>query len=362
MPYFLPYQDGSNIFCENTPNCEADSCVDRIVCTEFEIIQCGVPGDPNNPCGLAVVNNGMILCDCEQTWNCSSCGNDLPFHNLIQPGDPLMFQFQQIDLLNGNDPNVPPTYGWGQFGFVDAYIKDCCSGDFLLDNLGSPISLTQYSSENFVGMFASFDYKGDVTWKNIQQIKVDDLLGLQSDLLAQFPGGGGCFYLSFDFYVTDLSLRYSLCSEPYKFDPCPEKEDTILLEGTFGNHDCFGYYYGDRTNEVVVTGNYFQFRNTYRVKGSFEMQSFEIAKEFVGTTLKTTSSTMTEKWLMRTWHIPQRVAKLIANICNGSRVFVNSYEVVTDGEISKNNETGDQWWIDVAMRRVDCSKTYSCNY
>jgi hypothetical protein len=362
MAYFSSYQDGANIFCDNTPTCEESTCPDRIVCSEFEIIQCGVPGDPNNPCGLAVVNNGLLLCDCDQTWNCGSCGNDLLFYNIINLGDDLIFQFQQIDSLNGQDPNVPPVFGWDPFGLVDAYIHDCCSGDLLLDGLGNPISLTMYSTEYFVGMFPVYDYKGDVTWRNIQQIRVNDLLNLQSDLLTQFPNSGGCFYLSFNFYPSDIGQTYSLCTEPYKFEQCTEKNDTILLEGSFGEFDCFGYYYGSNPDDLVVLGNFFPFVNQYRVKGSFEMQSFEIIKDFVGTTLKTTSSTMTEKWLMRTYHVPQRVAKIIANICNGSRVYVNSYEIVVDGDIAKNNEVGDQWWIDVPMRRVDCSKTYSCNY
>jgi len=357
MPYFNNYAENSNIWCDISQNCELETPKSRIVCGEINILQCGGTDDPNNPCSLAVVNNGMILCDCEDSWNCSPCLSDLPYQNPVIPGDDLYFQFQQIDNLNGQDPNGSFPYGWGDFGFVNGFIKDCCSGDFLTDSFGVPISVINYSSQYFVGVFPVTDYKGDTTWQNIQQIVIDDLLSLQNDLLNQFPDGGGCFYFDWCFNYDDIATRYCLCSEPYKFVKCDDT--TILLEGVFPRMDCQRYWYGDGA-AMVGNGTPITYRNQYRVKGSLELQSYELAKEFVGTLQKTTTSEMNENWLFRTAHVPVRVARMIANIFAAQEVFANGFSYVVEGEIPKNNDLGTHWFIDAKLKRINCSKTYSC--
>ena len=42
-------------------------------------------------------------------------------------------------------------------------------------------------------------------------------------------------------------------------------------------------------------------------------------------------------------------------------VYINNTEYVVDGEIPKNNEVGNQWFIEANVRKVNCSKNYSCN-
>lgn len=357
MPtYFSNYADGSLIWCDTTAGeCSVFDEKSRIVCKEIEIIACG-SNDPSNPCSLAVVNNGTILCDCGDSINCDRCGNDLPFYNIVNEGDDLFFQFQQIDTLNGQDPNGSFSFGWGDFGFINGFVKDCCTGDFVLDSLGNPKSIIAYSGvDRFVGVFPTYDYLGVPTWKNIQTIRIDTAL-LYADLIAQFPGGNGCFILDFCFNYSNPSSRYCLCSEPFKFNPCPEKKSTVLLEGEYTGFDCFRYYYG---TEAVGNGN-FSFQNQYRVEGSNEQQNFEIAKEFVGSMMKATTSETIENWLLRTNRVPNRVARLIANILSAPEVYADGYSFIADGEISKNNEIGSQWFIEAKLKRISCNKTFSC--
>lgn len=349
--YFDSYLNNNEVWCDVSSDlCVITDTQSRIVCSNIEIITCG-----EGPCDIAVVNNGLILCDCGDSWNCNLCGNDLPFHNIVNPGENLIFQFQQIDGMNGTDPNGPFTYGWGNGGFVDGFIKDCCSDQYLEDNLGNPISLTEYATQTFVGVFPVYDYAGNVTWKNLQMIEFNTAQ-LYNDLLNQFPNGQGCFVLEFCFDL-ELSTQYCFCSEPYIFNPCPEEKTTILLEGVYPVKDCFGYYYGD---EQVGNGTIFSFYNQYRIQGAFEQTSFEIKKDFVGTRELTTSSELKENWILRSNRIPQRVAKLIANILNSESVYIDGTHFVVDGSIPKNNEVGNQWFIDVEVRKTTCSKTYSC--
>lgn len=348
--YFNSYQSGNEVWCDvSDSRCELVDSDSRIVCGEIEILQCG-----GGICDNAVINNGLVLCQCGDSWNCNLCGNDLPYFNIVNPGDPMFFQFQQIDTLNGNDPNGSFTYGWGSGGFVDGFIKDCCNGDYL-ESGGNPVSITDYATNTFVGVFPITDYTGNTTWKNIQMIEIDTAQ-LYIDLIAQFPNGKGCFVLEFCFNV-GLATEYCFCTEPYIFNPCPLEKTTILLEGVYPELDCFNYYY---STQQVGNGNIFAFQNLYRIEGAFEQTSFEITKEFVGTKLKTTTSELKENWILKTNRIPQRVAKLIANLMNAENVFVDGIEYIVDGEIAKNNDIGNQWFIDVPFRKVDCSKTYSC--
>ena len=349
--YFESYQFGNEVFCDiSNEECVISDTTSRIVCKEFEILECG-----GGICGSAVINNGLILCECTDSWNCNLCGNDLPYFNIINPGENMVFQFQQIDGMNGNDPNGLFPYGWGTGGFVDGFIKDCCNGEYLEDGLGNPVSLTDYATKTFVGVFPVTDYIGNTTWKNIQMIEFNTAQ-LYNDLIAQFPDGRGCFVLEFCFDL-GLASEYCFCSEPYVFNPCPNEKTTILLEGVYPEFDCFRYYYG---TQLIGNGTPFAFYNQYRVEGAFEQTSFAITKEFVGTKLKTTTSEIQENWILKTNRIPQRVAKLMTNLMNAESVFVDGIEYVVDGEIPKNNEIGNQWFIDVAFRKIDCSKTYSC--
>lgn len=347
--YFSSYQSGVNVFCDVSQNCELTDSLSRIACQEIHMVECG-----DGPCDKAVINNGLLLCDCEDSVNCNPCTNDRAFWNVINPTDVLTFQFQQIDTVNGQNP-LGPFGNWGGGQFINGYIRDCCTGEYLGGE--TPSTILFYAGSAGVGVFPVRDYKGNITWNNIQQIQVFPEYFIP-EMAAQFPGWDGCFVFEWVFNEGTAN-EYKLCSEPYKVNPCPEKGDTVLLEGVFPDRDCFGYYYG--TEAVGNSLNNFPFVNQYRVHGSNEQTSFLIEKQFVGTRLKSTSSDVTENWLFRTKGVPGKIAKLITNILAARNVYLDGVEFVADGEVPKNNETGSQWFIDANLKRVDCSKTYSCN-
>lgn len=352
MGYFINYSINSKTYCDQSSDCgDIDDIESRIICKEVEILDCG-DGDG---CDLAVVNNGLILCSCDTSFNCNLCGNDLPYWSPVLDDDILVFQFQQIDNFNGQDPNGSFPYGWGASGFANGFVKDCCSDQYILSG-GNPKSVTNYATQSFVGVYPVYDYAGNVTWKNIQQIEID-LKQLYIDLNAQFPNGGGCFVFEWIFNAANPVSKYSFCSEPYKFDPCPDKSETFLLEGNYKTTDCFKYYYGD---EFVGNGTPFTYYNQYRLPGFIEQTSFEISKEFVGTRLTTVSSEVIEKWTLKSKRIPRQIAKILTNILAAKNVYVNGVEYISDGEIPKNNEVGNQWFVEAQLRKINCSKTLAC--
>jgi hypothetical protein len=356
MPYFSNYANGPQIWCDITSGeCDLGDSLSRIVCAEINILSCA-SNDPSNPCSTAVVNNGLLLCDCGDSVNCDLCGSDLPYFNPVLGDDDLYFQFQQIDNINGQDPAGLFLPFGDSFGFVNGFVKDCCSGDYVLDGLGSPKSIVAYSGgDNFVGVFPERDYQGNVTWLNLQSIRIDVGL-LLIDLLAQFPSGGGCFTLEFVFNYGDIGTRYSLCTEPFTLVDCPEKKPTLLLRGDYPARDCFNYYYG---TEAIGAGS-FSYVGQYRLPAVLEQTNFEITKEVVGPRSRPVSSEIVENFDLRSYRVPNRVARIVANILSASSVYVNGFEYISEGEVSKNNELGKTWFIETKLSRIRCQKILSC--
>jgi hypothetical protein len=369
MGYFTSYQIDGEFYCDITPDCTIVDSNSRIICAELNTVNCD--GD----CPLLTVNNGLNLCDTEDSWNCNLCGNDLPYSNLIAPGDPLQFQFQQPDLINGNSPLTDWTnaIGWDPFGVVTGIIRDCCTNEPLEQGGGAAPVETYYSIKNYVGIYGCKNYSGStIEYTNIQAIELNSF-DIYTDLLTQFPNGGGCFYIEWTFNPNDITNLQTFYSEPYRFVTC---EDTVMLEGVYPlfldlNNpatqgrglppclkDCFGQYYALPSN---WTGTRFAFRQFYRVPGVFEPASFEIQKEFVGSFLSSTSVNLNENWVLKTGRLPYRAARLVTSIFAAQETYVDGKQWTADGEINKNNDVGNQWFIEATLKRVNCSKSYSCN-
>lgn len=330
----------------------------RIRCFQFELTQCG--GSPGGgglegDCDLTVINNGLILCTPNDSWNCNLCPNDLPYWNPVVIGDPFMFQFQQFDLVNGVSPNFnwSTAQGWGISPVVEIY--DCCTDTLISDDE------TLFSIQDFVGIYNNVGYNGVPNWKNIQQASFD-LNAIYQLGIAAIPNWDKCFYLKFTFYSSTGATINVFTTEPYKFVDCDE---TVILEGVFSKKDCFEYwrYKDDNPPSTIFKSDkpYFQYRNTYRIYGSFELVGFEINKEFVGVKQYTANIEREEIWLLRTNRLPERVVRLISGILASEYVYVNNRDYISVGTIDKNNDIGSQWFLESQLKRVTCSKTSSCD-
>jgi hypothetical protein len=368
------YQIGNDFWCQQEPGPNGQPTIytkNRIRCGDVITVNCqgGSPGGGGlqGDCSLIVINNGLLLCDGDDSWNCHLCANDLPYFNPLRNTDPLMFQFQQFDYINGQSPifNWSLAAGWGTM--VTGTIYDCCTDDVIVQDV------LNVSTKDFVGIYATKNYNGTLNWKNIQMIEFD-VAAIENQGIGTIPNWDGCFYFKFFFFDSNANVVREITSEPFKFEKC-DPDNTIFLEGVYNKSDCFQYFYkpdfpsiqvqqGPILNTIspyIGIGTPFQYRNTYRVKGSFELSGFEINKEFVGIRQFTANTETAENWLFRTNRLPARVARLIRNILAADTVYVESIDYIASGTITKNNEIGNQWFLESQLKRVQCSSTNSCN-
>lgn len=347
----MGYIIGSQVFCD--VRTDLDTCIDAhsyTICKELELLDCIC--DDND----LVVSNGLILCDCDDSWNCRLCSNDLPYFNPVNAGDLLYFQFQQPDNLNGQDPETSPVYGWQNDTPLQVFAKwsivDCCTDKVLEVDF-------DVVAGSFVGLFEESQYNGESTFTNIQQIAFN-----VNAIIEQAFGGDftepHCFYFKFEFANgndPDLPAFQEFCSEPYTFNNCNQK--TVFLEGVNQTgRDCFGLWY---SGNVWAVGNYFPYSNNYRVRGVLESLSITIQKETVTDQLKAVRSTKCKDYTLNTWGVPEEVADLIGEIMNAREIYADGVKYQINGALDRNNDTGLQWFLEIALRRCECSQDYSCN-
>lgn len=354
MELFDSYTLGRVINCDITESCEYPDPNSRILCYDLRN-SCG------KDCTKLIAENGLVLCDCGDSWNCNLCLNDVPFWIPFEAGDTIDFQFQQPDEIG----NVDCENGWlptdlltpGVTTFATFEIRSCCDDEVL------EISEEMFdviAPNHYVGEYTSTDYAGNQLTNPIQMIRFN-LGAIQTYMIG--AGLDPCFYFIFEFTTSRFCLGVSeasaeFCSEPFKMAPCDNKQQTQLIESVFPRTDCFGFYYG--TNFTVGNGTPFQYSNRIRIPGSFERTNFTITKETIGATLKTTAAQYCETWLLRTPHLPERFVKLLVNIFTGRDVYVNGTEYQIQGEVAKNNDIGSQWFLETTFERCECDKSLTC--
>lgn len=359
MGYYTSYQDPITgyIFCDQTSTtCTtiADSGT-RTVCIEIHPKACTGTG-----CTNLMINNGLILCTEDSSWNCNLCANDLPYYNPIKQGDTIDFQFQQLDDINAIGKFPDFTDGW-KTGACNVFLKECCSGD-ILEVGGSPKSIVDYCTKYFVGQFYNpIQSTAPSSWYNpIQGIEIPISSALIADFHAQFPGSD-CFYFQFEFYFNGTTTY--LYTEPYRLEKC---KDTLVIESKYRKFDCTNYYYGDiKVNTAVggtpYVGIPFIYSNHIRIPAYVELKSFTEKKDFFGNLNFTKSSQLIENYKFTTNRIPIKLATLLANIMAGEVVYIGNGEFYSDGEITKNNEVGNQWFMEADLKRINCNTTFTCN-
>jgi hypothetical protein len=346
----------AQIFCDLSQICESPEANTRLLCGEINVF-CG----SNEDCSRTIVNNGLILCECSDTWNNDLCGNDLPFCYQFRDGDVYTFQFQQPNISSATD-------GWASDGtlistdpFAYFEIYKCCDDELILvdQTLFDEIVLNQ-----FVGSFELPNFSGVLFENQIQQIQFD--LGAIADYLISL-GDEPCFYFKFCFSKTSSPIPYPInydnvdcfCSENFRLENCVEKNQSVLISSIYTSTDCFGQYYGNNWGPAS-NGTPFVFSNQIRVPCSFEMNNFTITKNIIESSRKTTGSELCESWMLKTYPLPLRFARLLASISAGADVYINNREYQFQGELSKNNDIGSRWWAEMQFEHCECSKNLTC--
>lgn len=333
----MNYQINNTIFCETDSEGKFVG-QGYTICRDLNLLNC-------SDCPGLVINNGLLLCDCGDSWNCRLCPGDRPFWNIVNATDDITFQFQQPDKVNGTDPNSPGVNGWGSWANFKVF--RCCDDEEIVFD-ASPVLAA------YCGLFEQQDYKGTSTYNSIQQISFS-----VGQIIEQGFGdfdADHCFYFKF-YFGNGEEVFNEFCSEPFKLNSCDNK--TVLLEGVYPDSvlDCFGYFYGV---PVWAAGTAFRYTNKYRVRGSFELQALEIEKEVVTRYLKAVSASKCEVYSLRTYGLPEEVARIISEIYTSRDVYVDGLLYQLDGNVEKNSDTGSQWFLESTLKRCDCFPDFSC--
>jgi len=341
---FISYIDPNNegqIFCDNTSFEPCTDPISRLFCSSLQIY---CPG--NTFCGTLAVNNGLVLCDCNDSWNCNLCGNDAPFWLPFIDGDLYMFQFQQ-------SVNESATNGWyngNNSGAVASFdILPCCGTEIRIDWLDY---FDQIVFQSFVGKYGITTHDQQQIEIPIQQIQFD-LNAIAQILIAN--GIDPCFSIQFDFATSgtfpDPAEKQTYCSEPFKLISC--NEPTVLIESEFTKTDCFNFYYGE--NWIDEIGTPFPYENKIRIPASFEQTNFQISKNVIESTRRAVSSELCETWTLNSYALPPRMAKIVANIMTGANIKVNNQPFTFTGDIPKNNDISTRWYISANFENCDCN-------
>lgn len=355
--YISPISD-SIAYCDLTDfTCEINPTT-RLLCGEISTL-CG-----SDDCSTLIVNNGIGLCDCGDTWNANCCGNDTPFFIPFQDGDTYDFQFQQpLSVISG------VSDGWSSDGTLDsrdsaAYfeIRSCCDDELVsVDESEWSNVVLQY----YVGRYTVTNYDGTTTTVPIQMIRFN-LFAIFS-LMKQL-GLEPCFYFKFCFTKTSGKITNPInpanvdcfCSEPFKLEQCLNIEKrSVLISSIYSKTDCFGMYYGNRFVNTLG-GTPFVYSNEIRVPAVFEQTNFNITKNVITTSKKTTSTEVCETWILRSFPLPVRFMRLLVSVIAGRDVYVDGKEFQVQGEISKNNDTGTRWFTEINFEYCNCSKSLTC--
>jgi hypothetical protein len=352
MELFDNYQDSKGYFCDITPETNYLDPIARLICGEWGI------GIGTFGCPDLYLYNGLWSCNDQLLWNCSLCGNDQPFWIPFTDGDTFDFQFQQLytDITCDHAFYPENLITGGQTSAVSYEIHLCCDDTIFEVTEAMHQSIVQ---QQYVGSYITNDLSNTTIYNPIQMVRINLEAIKDYLMLADIEP---CFYILFRFPKDNDCLpsgsTLDIYTEPFKYRKCDVFPYIYNIESKYTYKDCYGSYYGNLFSEGI--GIPFVYSNRVRVPGSFEQQSFSISKEKIETSLKTTSSQICENWLLRTTHLPKGFAKFVVAILGGKDVLIDGTEYQVEGELARNNETGNQFYLEIPAQNCDCNKSLSC--
>lgn len=356
MQLFTNYQSPTGTYyCDITPSTNYLDPIARLICFG------GVGNGGYYGCPDMVLNYGFWSCNDQQLWNCNLCGNDMPFWVPFTDNDTFDFQFQQLiystECLHSFYPN----------NLIDNVHTTCVSYEILTCCDGEKIELDEAMNEAiieeaYIGEYMINSYDNSVVNYHPIQMARFNLEAIKNILIALDKEP--CFYIVFRFSKNpgDACLPtsdvFELTTEPFKFHNCDKFPYIYNIESNYSYKDCFGTYYG--LNYTEGQGIPFAYSNRVRVPGAFEQLGFNITKEKIQTSLKTTSTQVCENWVLKTTHLPKSFAKFVANVLAGRDVLIDGVEYQVEGELSRNNDTGNQFYLEIPAQNCNCNKSLSC--
>jgi hypothetical protein len=147
-------------------------------------------------------------------------------------------------------------------------------------------------------------------------------------------------------------------TEAFRRDKC---NVSVRIEGTLlraAGLDCYGRFYGNLPAGSLTEGDYYPY-NRFRVEGSF-VQNCETPVVETSDGGAILASYIEQTWLLRTGGLPEIVAKRIAGVIMSNDYTIDLEEMDVPGEICKNNDNGNLWYIASEFSRKTCESN-PCN-
>jgi hypothetical protein len=268
---------------------------------------------------------------------------------VCQETDLLYFQFQMPDNYNrwSDDANnayysnicTSEDYCWVDRSVANQQDSKWFATVEVISN-GSiqNIHFDEFVNRSFVG------YLGDGRF--VQQIAIDP---------TALPDS---FYFRFRFKGGEKEVV--VYTEPYMKVGC---QDTLVLEGVYpdtgkASIDCLGNTYEIPRQYI---GSVYKHKLKMRIPGVINYDSFEIkSTQTNNRTIKTSTSA---NYKIRTMPLPPYVAERIKTILESQYIYVNGEEYAFDGNVSRSNNDGSMWLMEITLSKVDrsCSQiNFSC--
>lgn len=274
-------------------------------------------------------------------WNCNLCGNDERYEQPVIDGDEVYMQFK------ANDPAIT-RYQTFLFDKDDNIIEHAddeaitlfTTNDGINNYLNVKLTISEIPATCFY--MKLFAFRCDIDAEDLadcREAKIASGMGIQEAwhdcLLELCPA-------DYDGYYTELYRKTNA-----------ECEETILVEGEYGDgHDCAGNFYGPNLD-------FSRFVMRVRIPGSIEQIDLDIEETLVNNTRRT--SKMTEVYRMKSFKIPPSEAVKVYVALAGKTFSVDGLNYVSASKVSKNNEEGRMWILDVTMSRECDEIDFACN-
>lgn len=252
------------------------------------------------PCPILT---GGLYTNPNDLWNCNRCGSSAEFYAPFERGDIIPFQTNFAD--NYNSPNSVLTAGIkGNISPVNYYVEI-----ELQDGNGTAISTNadDFCSDYYV---AYSDETGSIqTWY------------INTGL---FPANLKCFKIKITYYRLTSGIptieRVIYSDEFRENTSC---RNTVLIQSTYSDSDCFGNFYG-------ISNNYFgtnniPFYNSIRLFGDVEFvgEDDETETNDRGIVIK---RTIRERYQIESGLYPAYFVKRISQTVRGNAIFVDAVE------------------------------------
>lgn len=297
----------------------------------------------NLPGGLNV-NDGLLLQNDSDSWNCTIEANDKMYSNLVTEDDLISFHFQFNDPITDTANLAAALAPGGTFanwlyyaGRPDSYI----SVD-MLDVNGSVVRarVQSISDSSFVA------YSPDGFF--FQNVRFND-------------NWQDCFYFKISVLQPDLTTWATYFTEPFRKVNC---EKTVLLRGYYeSGYDNFGFYYGQAkqvgANRAYLGDTDLPHHLQMRLEGELIHDGYSLTHTQVDG--ETITSQQNEVYRLILAPVPPYQAKRLANLLAAPYFTIDGITFTRAKTIQKNNPDGNMWHIDLELERDNTELNFDCN-